>query len=85
MTAMPDFAIRATFGEVLPEDVDERLLDLVPGTVITHPLEGGEAVAVPVTHEDFRAAAQDLSWWAERIRHVTGVDPVSLSLDPLED
>jgi hypothetical protein len=85
MTVMPDFAIRATFAVALPEEVDERLLALVPGTVVSHPIEGGEAVAVPVTYDSFREAAHDLSWWCERIRSTAGVDPVSVSLDPLEE
>lgn len=84
MMTMPDFAIHARFAGVLPEAREEGLLDLVPGTVISH-LGGDTIVAVPVTVDDLQDAARNLSGWAATFAIVAGAEPVALSIDPLEE
>lgn len=85
MITMPDFAIHARFDGLLPETGEEALLDLVPGTVISHPAEGGTVVAIPLTADDVHEAARRLAGWTATIEHVAGATPLSLSIDPLEE
>ena len=85
MIVMPNFAIRATWPGLLTEDADERLLDLVPGTVVVHPLEGGTEVAVPVTQDDIHSVTRSLEAWTALLAQYAGDDPESLSIDPLEE
>lgn len=85
MTAMPDFAVHATWPELLPEAAEERLLELVPGTVVSHPAAGGTVVAVPVTSPSIVGAlAQASSIALDFLDHVDAA-PASVSIDPLED
>ncbi|MEW1953338.1 hypothetical protein [Terrabacter sp. NPDC080008] len=81
---MPDYAVRAAFDEVLSVEVDERLLALVPGTVVSHPLRGGTEVAVPATARNVLQVAGDLSRVATHLWGVAGVDPVALTIERLE-
>jgi hypothetical protein len=85
MTTMPDFAIRATWPGLLTEDAEERLLALAPGTVLSHPRDGGTAVAIPLTADDVHEAARRLTGWTATLEICAGLVPYSLSIDPLED
>jgi len=80
---MPDYAVRAAFDEVLSREVDERLLALVPGVVVSHPLEGGTEVAVPTTGRNVLQVADDLCRVATQLWGIAGFDPVALSIDPV--
>lgn len=84
MMVMPDYAVHLTYEDLLPEDVEEQLLDLLPGSVISHPGDGGTVVAVPITVSGISEAARDLPGWTDKIARLTGVSPSSLSVDPLE-
>lgn len=81
---MPDYAVRAAFDKVLSVEVDERLLALAPGTVVSHPFKGGTEVAVPSTARTVLQVADDLPRVATHLWGVAGVDPVALSIEPLE-
>ncbi|WP_374969632.1 hypothetical protein [Terrabacter sp. BE26] len=83
MSTMPDYAVRAAFDEVLSEEVDARLLALVPGTVVSHPLKGGTEVVVRTTARNVLQVTEDLQRVATHLWGIAGVDPVALSIDPV--
>lgn len=85
MNVMPAYAIRFTFEGLLPEEAEARVLDKIAGSVITHPDDGSTVVAIPVTVAGLAHAARDMSGWNAILTHLTGVAPLAVSADPLEE
>lgn len=88
MGPMPDFSLAATFDGLLPEEVEEMILDHFPGSAIRHTDDGDTEVAVLASPRDTdtildaaRAAGSVVPWLA----HLAGTEPRSFEVSPLDD
>ncbi|WP_374969658.1 hypothetical protein [Terrabacter sp. BE26] len=82
---MPDSAVHAAFDEVLSPQVDERLLTPLAGVVVFPSAQRRDRGRRADHGRNAFQVADDLGRLATHLWGIAGIDPVALSIDPVED